>query len=603
MADQTVTITYQAYVAGLDKIEDLAKKNKELQDSTEQYKKKLNDTNEVIKKHDTALGNARKSILNFRKELFAITFTAGAVIGALKALSTQSHSLGAIMETSTDAVKSWANSVGDATAYAINFLGALSALKNVQASMNFAQGQQGVVPRGIQIQEFAIRSQIAELAGDKEQSLLLKQEAERLKLKDIGDKKFLAKMESFYEQKHRLERENMEKSNQIENLGLQSQIAELSGNRERALLLTQQAELIRATQNASGERLKILNSFYYKKHQLELEDLRLTELGLQRQSEILKNFRKDLVTGLQSDTGDILFKMFEGQKQSFQAIITSIRSTLHRALADALSKSLFTSLLGGQSGGMFEGLKNLFGGGQKSSALDPLKLEAASNARRQDAILRENQRIATFSQNIDQKIQSLSAIARNIADCVCRTAGNTAGMLAGSGMNSGPTSVMIEPGSAGGGGWLSAIGHITNLGTSLIGKYGSVGGGGGDDLGGANISMGSGAFMPLASTLHSGGFVGKFANGGEVPALVQPGEFIVRKAVAQDNKEMLRNLNAGNDVRNGGAPNVFLIKANDAQSFVDMLSSPSSRNQIEIQLIRSIMNNGEVRRVIKNFAK
>lgn len=103
--------------------------------------------------------------------------------------------------------------------------------------------------------------------------------------------------------------------------------------------------------------------------------------------------------------------------------------------------------------------------------------------------------------------------------------------------------------------------------------------------------------------MHSGGWVGakRYASGGEVPAFVQPGEFVVRRGAAAENKDVLEGMHRGEKVK--GAQNVFMIKANDANSFSQMLANPASRAQLEIQIIKAIAGNGTVRQVIKDFAR
>ena len=132
----------------------------------------------------------------------------------------------------------------------------------------------------------------------------------------------------------------------------------------------------------------------------------------------------------------------------------------------------------------------------------------------------------------------------------------------------------------------------------------SGGGAGGGDVAGPSMEWPpSGGGGPDGVRFHSGGRVPAFATGGEVPITAQPGEFVMRKSVSQGNKELLQELNATGRVKGASGGNVFLIKANDAQSFAQMLSSPASQAQLEVEVIKAIMRNGNVRNVIKNFAK
>jgi len=150
----------------------------------------------------------------------------------------------------------------------------------------------------------------------------------------------------------------------------------------------------------------------------------------------------------------------------------------------------------------------------------------------------------------------------------------------------------MEGGGNKGGGWVGALGAITGGISGLAGlKFPSFGG----------LPASAGVTFGPNSFAHTGGAV-RFQTGGEVPAVLHQGEFVVRRSVAQDNKEALKEMNAGGK-KIRGTQNVFMIKANDASSFADMLSTPSARAQLEIQVIRAIMANGQIRQIIKDFAK
>lgn len=75
----------------------------------------------------------------------------------------------------------------------------------------------------------------------------------------------------------------------------------------------------------------------------------------------------------------------------------------------------------------------------------------------------------------------------------------------------------------------------------------------------------------------------------------------MRRAAAEQNKDLLRSINGGATPMKGTG-NVFIINANDAASFASMLSSPSAQAQIEISVIRSVMSNGNLRNILKNYA-
>lgn len=359
---------------------------------------------------------------------------------------------------------------------------------------------------------------------------------------------------------------DMSKGNQIKLSGMFSDIESLKGNDYAALVERIRGEEIKAMQEAGDKWDSVFKRVFDKRKALLLENQRLEELGLERLERIRSNFRKDLVTGAQGSTGDVLFKMFQGEKQGMEEIINSFRTGLNRALADALSKSLFTSLF--QGGNPFQNFMDVLTGKQKNPE----------------------------QQKTNQILERIEKTNARIADCSCYSAEGIAELQRVSGMV--PTSATYQPP------------KVSNLqkAASILNLFSAVGGGFGGGGGGGNPAPPGGPILTIPGQVpagHSGGMFGRrsFASGGEVPASLMEGEFVVRRPAAQRNKGLLKDINGGATATPGGGGSVFLIKTNDAQSFSQMLSSPSSRNAIEIQLMRAIMENSSVRDVIKTFGR
>lgn len=301
---------------------------------------------------------------------------------------------------------------------------------------------------------------------------------------------------------------------------------------------------------------------------MEREDLRLTELGLKRQSQIYKDFVKETVGAFKGGTADTLFNFLQGERQTVGDVLKSFTTGINRAISNALSESLFTSLLGGGGmGGFFQNFMNSLTGKKTD---DP-------NKKAQD----ETNRILIDHNNILMAIR----------ECVCRTASAVEAMAAcGCPDNSKITSMNITPGK------ISTASRLASVFGSIAGAAGALGG------------MPSGGKSPPSIKIdpkllgHSGREIPQFPSGGEVPIMAQPGEFIVRKSAAQDNKDLLKSINSGAR-QSKQAQNVYFINANDAKSFSDMLSSPSARAQLEFQITRAIMGNGQLRDTIKNFGR
>lgn len=357
-------------------------------------------------------------------------------------------------------------------------------------------------------------------------------------------------------------------ASKINLLGIQEEIARLRGNDSEALLKRLEADEIKFNKTIltlSEEKQKIFRQEFEERRKLLIENQRLEELGLRRHQQIFNDFRRDIVSGARGQTGDTLFKLFEGEKQSGAEVLQGFRTAIHRAVADAISSSLFTSLAGILPSG---GLKDFF-----------LGKNATTKA----------------VEDVEKKMDDLNRTAELMRNCICRTAENTGFMAANVGRGGGGMleGTITPPGVP----WYQKVGAIADLVGSVASLGSAVGG-----IGGAPGSIEGGGYVP--STMHKGGFVRAYGGGGEVPITAQAGEFVVRKSVAQRNKDMLKELNMNGEARRspGGGGNVFLIKANDAASFDDMLSTPSGRERIQAQVIRSIMMNGDLRKTIKSFA-
>lgn len=361
-------------------------------------------------------------------------------------------------------------------------------------------------------------------------------------------------------------------------LSMQEDIARLRGDNAEALRKKLEGEEIKFTnsiQSLSEDKKRIFREEFEERKKLLIEQQRLEELGLKRQREIFNDFKKDLVTGFRGETGNVLFNLFEGNSQSGGDILKGFRTAISRALSDALSQSLFTSVLGGGGlSGFFDNFKSILTG--KNSTTSAVKA-------------------------VEDRMKEANSILAQARDCICITAENTAIIAANS--HAMPGQMTITPPKKGA---LDKIGAISGAVASVGMLFAGAGGGGAAppvDAGlppGANITMGGGPLM------HTGGFVRAYSSGGEVPITAQGGEFVVRKSVAMMNKDFLTDFNMHGDSKrskNAGGGNVFIIKANDAASFDRQLGTPSGRQQIEVQVIRAIMGNGNIRKVIQNFTR
>lgn len=97
---------------------------------------------------------------------------------------------------------------------------------------------------------------------------------------------------------------------------------------------------------------------------------------------------------------------------------------------------------------------------------------------------------------------------------------------------------------------------------------------------------------------HGGGLVPSFQAGGEVPAMLESGEFVVRRSVAQRNLGVLDRLNRGEASGGGGVQNIFIIHATDADSFKAKLAQHA--DLIESMFQRAMRrNSGPMRESVR----
>ena len=338
--------------------------------------------------------------------------------------------------------------------------------------------------------------------------------------------------------------------NQLQLSRLFSDIDTLRGNTHAALVEKLRAEEISMADKVGDKWNTTFKRVFDERRKLLLQEHDLALLGLKTQAAIAGDFRKGLVGGAQGATSNAIESVLKGEPMSPAEMLKGFQGAFAHTMADAISQSLFTSLAGG--GGFLTSMKNILTG-------------------RTPAVIAAEKGANAAEKTLDLNNQML-AVLNQIAECACSTARSITGA----------TYVPPKQGTAGK--ISAASGAIGGAAMALLGIPG-LGGGGAAPVPSLGVDL-----MP------------KRASGGEIPFMGMPGEFVVRRAAAMENKELLQDINSGRGTKSKGG-NVFLIKANDAQSFVDMLGSPASRSQIEVQLIRAIMNNGSVRSVIKEFAR
>lgn len=107
------------------------------------------------------------------------------------------------------------------------------------------------------------------------------------------------------------------------------------------------------------------------------------------------------------------------------------------------------------------------------------------------------------------------------------------------------------------------------------------------------------------TTVHSGGFIQRFATGGEVLAMLEPGEFVVNRRSTERNRELLESINSGRGTgEQGGGKGiavVFNINAIDPKTGAEFLlrNSKAIADAVGQEILR---NNQSYRRTSRRFA-
>lgn len=349
---------------------------------------------------------------------------------------------------------------------------------------------------------------------------------------------------------------------QVKLLSMEAQTLKFKGDEMGALVAKQQAEQTALKKDGLTQRYYILKDALDREQAAETEAFRLSELGLKSHNQIAADFKRNLVgNAFQGSTQSVLEKTLSGEHQTAGDAAKTFQQGIARAISEALSQSIFTTMF--QGGNFFDNLKNLFTGNSP-------QVQAAKRA-------------ASASEALLKKDDEILGVLRQIAECTCSTARSVSGGF----------SATIEPPKTSGLAKAKAITDLIGSAAGAAGMFSGFGGGGGQ-TGGGNPNL---DLLPSGYSVEP-----TFPSGGEVPIMAQPGEIVMRRSVAQQNKEMLLGMNAGMKPSRGGGGSVFIIKANDAASFTDMLSSPSSRAALEIQIMRAIMANGNLRDVMRRFA-
>lgn len=124
------------------------------------------------------------------------------------------------------------------------------------------------------------------------------------------------------------------------------------------------------------------------------------------------------------------------------------------------------------------------------------------------------------------------------------------------------------------------------------------------DLSSSFIGPTLSAAKASAQTKHSGGIIQRFQTGGEVLAMLEPGEFVVNRRATEQNRELLEGINSGRGVRSAGGQNlavVFNINAIDPRSGTEFLlrNSKTIADAVGQEILR---NNQPFRRISRRFA-
>lgn len=588
MPGERVEILYEVITRGQEKIAQLSRQTAELEAQNKKLTATMNRNNEAQAKAETSSANLSKSLRQVRSVMLPLTLTLAALAGGYAILSKNSDNLQSLNEKVGRSVSKLANTLGDQLAVALKdsadgIVKMLDGLNKLASHPGISAGIQDFFKSGGNLFAFG--------AG-------------------MADKKRALKMAA----------DAQAKSDQMASLRVEKMredfaigIARAEGNIQEALRLqiAQKRKLIDLDESLGSHKKEMLKLFD-QQAAAEMQALKMAELSLKNYQQIGKDFKRDIVGAFRSGVSDPIFDLLQGKKMNLQDLIEPLRSGINRAISNAIGEMFVTKAF--SKGSPFSGIGKMFGFGKDK--MDPTAKAVEEASKKQD-----------------NKLNELIRTMEQVARCACNTAASSGitasgvGVLANNvgrmGGYSGISGITATLAGGGGGGILSKIGSIAGA-VSTLGSFvsgsssflSSMGGGGGGLSGlgggvgggtglpsGAGFSGGGFGSLPVESR-HSGGWVKgrRFASGGEVPAFVQPGEFVVRRGAAQENKDALEAMHQGKPVKGTGG-HVFLIKANDAQSFVQHLATPAARAQLEIQVIKAIMGNGTAREVIKNYAK
>lgn len=101
---------------------------------------------------------------------------------------------------------------------------------------------------------------------------------------------------------------------------------------------------------------------------------------------------------------------------------------------------------------------------------------------------------------------------------------------------------------------------------------------------------------------HHGGVIQRFQQGGEVMALLEPGEFVINRQATQKNRQLLESINRGGSAGEGGGAVVFInVSAIDTRTGTEFLlrNSKAIAEAIGLEILR---NNQAFRRINRRFA-
>ena len=596
--DQKVQLIYEAVVRGTEQVAALRQATEQLTQTTGAASQAAARHTQTVARHTDVLLKARQAIILFRRELFAISVAVGTVIAAMRLLGTVSDEAAGFFDKWGLSIKQF-------------FQGG--------RAQQFVQWLTAVTGKLTKVSGFAQEGMFDVFTG----------------AETAGERTLSQKV---LDTKRRLEIDILEARGRTE-AALNRKLSVEKAQLERQLQTVQNAE----------EKARILGLFETRRRLL-LEEQRLQELGVKRIIDIQKQAARDVVDvtrlAIRGTLGAVAGESQGGEEGGgilgeLRAVAGKVADAIRDKILNAATESIVNRLFTG--GGPLQRITDWLTG-RKTDTKEAERDRAIMNTATSVEDIAENTQNANIrnqeSLNTLQRIQQCVCDLANSMGACCRGRGGgggggggpvangfSLGGLPGAGFDIGG---ILAPFAQEGVDWaMSAIGDLFGSGTAEAATTGfasigepllaggfdeaidflpSLSSGFGDlfDFGGiGDITSGVSEAFDFISGLffRHGGPVPHFQSGGEVPAFVSPGEFVVRQPVAAANQDLLEEMNAGGLTPVRGAQHVFLIKTNDAQSFASMLASPSARNQIETAIIRQIMTNGDVRRVIKEFAK